>query len=535
MNFKSQLIIFLVIANLLFVFANIPLIRLYIHTPASFYFPLVHHEQVDYYLYLSTIRQSMEGSWNTAAVYTSEPTESSYLYIFLVLVGKAAYLFRLSAPVAYHIARIVAMELIFVSLFSLSWILLPSIWAMAAGLIALTISVPPAFLLDALQIPRPAWWVDHLDMITHLNLLPHHAAGTALLLVTIIAIFKKYFPVASFLAFITALIFPPVGLVIVFGLPISACISELRHIIMHKSVDKKLILSVCLISVFALLGLLFLRQETHKGFPWSQWSEWDRHMWNRNAPGFNGEFIVGTGLFIWLSLPVVIRSFLGKSIHFHLIFISVWLLLPYILLPFTDLLNIGRIRVVYMAQFVPLGICITLLIRQIFIRIKTRNMKILYISLTIILLFIFNIIPNASFVSKIFEPAIWQPGINTYIPLDVLNSMYYFRTLSIGNPVVLADFAVGNMLPTFAPVKSYFGHWTQTEDYDRKAYQMVRFYSGAMSRQQAVHFLKEGRIQYIYWGNAERSYKGDITSYHLQMEEVYNRNGIQIYKLDQFL
>ena len=61
----------------------------------------------------------MEGSWTTPQLFSTEPAKNSNLFIFFIIIGKFASLFHLSQWTAYHLTRIVSMELYFIGIYLL--------------------------------------------------------------------------------------------------------------------------------------------------------------------------------------------------------------------------------------------------------------------------------------------------------------------------------------------------------------------------------------------------------------------------------
>lgn len=540
---KTPFYIFLLVANVFFLITNIFLILTILDTPANTYFPLIHHEQVDYYLYLAAIRESREGSWETSAFYTSESAQGSLLYISFILFGKIAAILNLSPEITYHIMRILAMELIFIFIYVLCNQLLGKKWSIWAACLSLFASVPAAEILSYFSIQSPQWWTDNLSAYARMNLLPHHAMGTVLMLISIVTFIKhlkqhkKYlYAISIITSFAASIMFPPAGIVFVFGLPLALTVYQFQKYIQHKKIAVLFTIKITILVISAAMAIFLLNFQTQKGFPWSQWRTWDMDMWNNNVINFNRDFLIGGGLTLAFSMPFIISILLSSASSFFYIFIAIWAVLPYLLLPFTDLLGIGRIRVVYMNNFIPLSIIFIYGVKVFSRHITEKGKRVSFYIFTAFIFILLNLTSTVSFfVLQFQQKTNADAGMNTYIPQSVFQSMKFFDKKEFENTVTLSDFAVGNMLPAFARAKSYFGHWTQTKDYNQKAFFMTKFYSGKMSPAEAENFIKEGRIDYIYYGSKEKSYKGNIASYKLPLKEMYNQDDIEIYEVGQFL
>lgn len=545
MKVKLSLFSFLLVGNLLFLIANIPLFLKAVLTPQNTIFAFVHHEQVDYYLYLSAIRAGMAGTWFTPAVYTSEATVNSLLYFFWLIVGHLTGFFNMTPIIAYHLTRIFSVELMLVGIYLICQIVVGRQWAFWAAAVGF-LSTVPYFMTNRqlfnISVPTPWWSI--VDPLSRVDYLPHHAFGLALFFITIYLIFRfinnrktKYIIGATLTSFITGFIFPPPSLATVLGLPLTVVIQQVKAWKEKQRPDVRYIMFLMLPVVAALLSLYVIRQETLKGFPWSQWSTWDKGMWNK-VPNFNRDMVLTGGFLLLISLPTIFTTiFTEKKSEY--VFISLWAVLPYLLLPFTDLLNIGRIRLAYMGNFLPLGIIAVITIRKLnqYLQQRLKFTRLLPVCLIVYL----GVSLPISYSFMVENLAFWKNdrnnySFNTYIPTPVFVSMKFMEKQVIPyQQVILADFSVGNMLPAFAPVKSYFGHWTQTKDYWEKAKNMENFYMGRMDNNEANEFLEKGNISYIYLGPMERKFGGDIGKYNLALSEIYNYNGVKIFKVESRL
>ncbi|MBI3955360.1 hypothetical protein HY338_02865, partial [Candidatus Gottesmanbacteria bacterium] len=374
--------LYILLTNIILLVINIPLAIMYLKAPTGTFFPLIHQTHIDYYLYLSAIRESLQGAWMIPALFTSEPTQTSLLYVFFIFLGKVAYIFHLTPISVYHLARVISIEFILIGIYLINSKYLEKKWVFWGSLAGLLSTVPPNWLLQKLNIVSPLWW-NGLNVAGRLYLLPHHAFGIACLLFSVnyLLIYlesksQKYVLFAGFLSFLSAISFPPAGLVLVLGIPISIGLYLLRNIRALPKKPANNIISLVLITLLAVLGLLILRQETLKGFPWSQWKDWDLQEWNKNPPIFNRDYFIGSGLLFIISIMSSVKLWI-KERSLKWIFLSVWAFLPYFLLPFTDLIGIGRIRVTFMANYVPMGIIGVLLVKHLVEKNKNRISKII--------------------------------------------------------------------------------------------------------------------------------------------------------------
>lgn len=597
MTSRFGFIIFFFLANVIFFLTNLNMCYMWRGAPPNTYYPFVHGGHADYYLYLSTIRESKEGAWTTPALFTSEPASRSFWYIYFIALGKMAAIFSISPVAAYHLGRFISIEYLIVSIYFVCKVVLGrhlAFWGALAGFFS---TVPPLMLFPSIFPPQviPSYWVS-FDPSGRMDYLPHHAFGIANLFATLSCLFtylkekkQKYLYLGLFGSFAQGLLFPPAALAITVGFPLSlgiylfhtrvsrvlplACpklrfkgdlftvanlspkkpneasfgipslaspalgciMRNLYHKLIRKAVsrfnraDEARVVAPFVFGVLlTLITLLIMRHEASKGFPWSQWQAWDVGLWNDLGP-VNQHIILAGGLTLLISLPAVL-AILTQGVRLELIFVAVWAILPYLLLPFTNMIGISRIRVAYMGNFVPLGILSVLTVKMLGETLKKKiNLKVFYG--VIFALFLFLSLPVTIYYLRARINYVPVGFVNLHIPVSVVKSMDYMAKNTKPYSVVLGMDYIGNMLPAFIRVKSYYGHVTQTRDYGAKTPVVEKFYSGKMTPTEALDFIRNGKIDYIYTGPIERSLGGDLGKYNLPTYEVYNQEGIVIYKM----
>lgn len=535
MKLERGLIMFLLAANCTMLAANWPTLRGYWNAPAGVTFSFVHMTDIDYYLYLSTIRQGADGAWETRAVYTSEPTKPSIFYLFYLAVGHIAKFFHISPIAAYHVSHILSQEMLFVGVYILVREMVGVRWAILAALIGFFTSVPPIMYIRALWpvFSGSRWW-DNLDPLFRADYLPHHAFGTALTMISLWGCIKltkafrwKWLGIAVVSAIATALVYSPPALVLALALPLACGIEQLHRLRAHKRIEIRKVAAFGLVSLAVVLTLVVMRSQTDKGFPWSQWRVWDMSMWNNNVSFFNRQFFWGLGIMIIFALPYAVGTMIRGG-DFPTILSATWFLLPLVLLFYADLLGVGRIRLGNIGQFVPMGVLAVKTLQWVYSYANGSRQKqlILY---GFLLVFVVTTVPSSLFFlrGRLTNP---PGGTNVNIPYGEIRAFGYVRDHIPAGSVVLASFSASNMLPAFAPVVSYWGHWTQTKDFDRKSYEAENFFRGSLGPEYALAFLRQRGIGYIYI-EADARAMGDITGYHLPVERIYDADGIAIYKL----
>ena len=198
-------------------------------------------------------------------------------------------------------------------------------------------------------------------------------------------------------------------------------------------------------------------------------------MWNSNA-FVDRDILVGGGILLFISLPVIFY-FLTSSSSYVYIFLSIWAILPYILLLFSNMLGIGKIRVIAFSNFLPLSILSLITIEAVTKKISKPNLHRPLFASTFII-FILLSIPTTYFFykSKIDEPHV--PYVNINIPQSVVQSIEFIKKNVHPYSRVMSLDYIGGMLPAFVNVKSYLGHPTLTIYYAEKMFLVNKFFGG---------------------------------------------------------
>ena len=105
------------------------------------------------------------------------------------------------------------------------------------------------------------------------------------------------------------------------------------------------------------------------------------------------------------------------------------------------------------------------------------------------------------------------------------------------NRAVLSWPKVGNYGPRETGRHFYIGHWAETLHPGRKLEATQRFYSGAMSQNEALAWLRENHIGYVIEGFYERAFAQAnawlLPSQRLPLQRIFNENGTAVYAVPQ--
>ncbi|OGY48810.1 MAG: hypothetical protein A3D39_03330 [Candidatus Buchananbacteria bacterium RIFCSPHIGHO2_02_FULL_39_17] len=151
--------------------------------------------------------------------------------------------------------------------------------------------------------------------------------------------------------------------------------------------------------------------------------------------------------------------------------------------------------------------------------------------------FIFGVIAGLIFLpSTIFVLAadlmVYEQGRElSYLDLDIYQSFLWLKDNVAPSSIILSAVKTGNVLPAYALRTSYVGHAVETPGYIDKKKEVNDFFANRLSRERELEFLRERRINYIFYGDEEKKigdYQPTVKDY---LKEVYQRAGVGIYQV----
>jgi hypothetical protein len=325
-----------------------------------------------------------------------------------------------------------------------------------------------------------------------MDALPHHVLGNALFFITLILFFshrltlkKTHLFLLASLTTLQGIIFPPSLFPYVFGLPITYLLYGIFLLSRRRpvSISRQQVIKSVVVLAACVLPILLNKYQTSLGFPWTQWINWEVTRWNFMETDFLKALILSFGILPILCIPAVIR--IVRSPSFQNLFLVVWSILPLLLYPFANILNIGRVRLVQTAPFVPFAILSAYSICQAFEhRKRLQTLLFAFILLSSIPVSLFILWIGATDALHVL------PYRNLYIRSAVWNMIDVLKMNSNTHSIVLSDQSLGNMIPAYVPVISYFGHANQTMYLDRKQDEVRVFYTQRYSSQWAQDFCE---------------------------------------------
>jgi hypothetical protein len=364
--------------------------------------------------------------------------------------------------------------------------------------------------------------------------MPHYLFSWSLICLATVAL-KKYLdddgPIWLSLI-IPAVLFgglflPSVGLPFVTGIPFIWLFGVIRdYFRSHRlKLRVKTTIGMLLIVISAVIPLFFTWREKFNGFPWVDWYRFEINTWNSSAKNFNLEMILAWGVMPILSIPSIIKSFrYNRSIDMYL---SVWALIGYILLPVATPLSISKYRLISMAPFIPFSLLAAKSLRELSHPLLSRKLKTMIVGLIII-----SFITSSSYILYHITLAarIYPVYSNVYLPSDMWRMIKYIRKNIPQKSIFVSDWVGGNLIPGFAPVVAFTGHPVHTMNFYTKTSLYTSFYSGIMTASEARSFLDRYRIEYVVYGPAEEKIGPAVTTYPFLIP-IFREGNYTLYRI----
>ena len=119
-----------------------------------------------------------------------------------------------------------------------------------------------------------------------------------------------------------------------------------------------------------------------------------------------------------------------------------------------------------------------------------------------------------------------------YINRDIYGGLLWLKERAAGEDIILSSAISGNIIPAFTGRKVYIGHGHQTTDWYAKFYASELFFFGNNSADSKKNsWLKEQGIDYVFFGDKERSFGGFEPSSKPYLSPVYSSEHLIIYRV----
>jgi hypothetical protein len=515
----------LVLAAMLAITSLLPYLLAYLWSPPGHHFAGFFFIADDAATYLAKMRQGADGSWLWSDPYTSEPHGGVFLFSFYLLFGHLAAVLHLPLIAAYHLARITGAIALVLAADQLCRRLLPAefrrlalvlvVLASGTGFLAQALG-NPSFLgsrveaLD-LHLPEISGWYSILAI-------PHFAWATALIIAALLGLlriaeaptWRALALTSAALVALTAIhpqMIPVIGVIWVAYQAVLAAWGARPSI---RSLAAQAVPFLTTIPLLAYNAWILFRDPTI--------AEW-AHQWRHQAPG-------PVSLVVSLGLPLL-AAIAGMVIAWRrrdrgLALLMVWPPFVFALLYLPNIANIQR-RLLD-ALYVPIGILAALGIRTLTNRLRrARARRIEALLVTVCCLSSVIVLAIAlRFASGAFSEA--------YIGNDSWRAMQWLSAHHQPGDRALSSPGAGQLLPAWAGVPVYVGHYSETLDYFQKIHNVGEVLNPGEPEATVQAFLHDNGITLLYWGvdEAATGFRPSDQSY---LQLVHQDGKVAIYRV----
>jgi len=503
----------------------LPYLLAYLWTPPGHHFAGFFFIADDATTYLAKMREGADGAWLWNDPYTSEPHGGVFLFGFYLLFGHLAGLLHLPMIAAYHLAGITGAIALVLAAERLCRRLLPPdranlglvliVLGSGAGFLAQAVGNPAIFgsrveALD-LHLPELSGWYSILAI-------PHFVWATALIMVALLGLLRimvapGWRPLAltalSLIA-LTAIHPQMIPVLALIWVAYRALLLFWRQPPAWRALATEAAAFAATLPLLAYNAWILFRDPTI--------AEW-AHQWRHQAPA-------PVSLALSLGLPLVL-AIIGMSVAWRrrdpgLALLLVWPPLVVALLYLPNVANIQR-RLLD-ALFVPIGMLAAVGLTSLTAGLRRARARRIQVILVTVCCFSSAIVLAIAlrFASGAFPEA--------YINNDAWQAMQWLSSHHQAGDRALSAPGAGQLLPAWAGVPVYVGHYSETLDYFQKI-RNVSAILGLDEPDSAVQdFLAANHVTVLYWGPDEAA-TGFQPDLHAYLHPIYRHGAVAIYRV----
>jgi hypothetical protein len=476
----------------------LPYLLAYLWAPPGHHFAGFFFIADDATTYLAKMRQGAEGSWLWNDPYTSEPHGGVFLFSFYLLFGHLSAVLHLPLIAVYHLAGISGAVALTIAVDRLCQRLLPPelrklglvlvILASGLGFLAQALGNPSLLgsrveALD-LHLPELSGWYSILAV-------PHFAWATALIVAALLGLLRiaelpSWRPVVVTSAAVLALtaihpqMIPVIGVIWIAYQGLLVAWGARPSV---RSLAAQAVPFLTTIPLLAYNAWILFRDPTI-----AEWAS----QWRHQAPG---PVSLALGLGLPLLAAVVGMVIVWRRRDRGLALMLVWPPLVIALLYLPNAANIQR-RLLD-ALYVPIGMLAAVGLSQLTMRLRRARARRVRAVLVAACCFSSVIVLAIAlrFASGAFAEA--------YIGDDTWQAMQWLSTHHQQNDRALSSPQAGQLLPAWAGVQVYVGHYSETLDYFQKIRKVGAVLKPGQPEATVRTFLQVNGITLLYWGPEE--------------------------------
>ncbi len=538
---KKEYKLIFIISAIIIILTTAPYLFGYFNAPAGHQYLAIHLAPSDLFVYESYISQAKGGNFLLENLFHNELPPEKNINVFWIAVGLFSKIFNLTPIIAFHLSRIFLIPICLICLYWLTAYFFQDILkrrivlllaVFSSGLGAVSSSFLQFFEYYDDNLGYYNWpldlWVPESHFFLTFYQSPHFIASF-ICLILIFLFFLLSFETNkikfSFLAGVIALFFfnfHPFFLVTFF----SVITVYLAAIFLLK--QKKRFLNglkhffvICFVSspsiLYHFLNFLFNPITQQKA--------------EQNLCKTTSMFltIISYGIPLFLATCAIYYLIKNKKIDNRNLFLIIWLTINFIII-YLPFLKFQR-RLVEGMQ-IPIAFLATIALFVIYNKLKEKKIlpffqnKLSFFCLMAILSIsnIYVILENGALAYK-QHPAF-------YIPNENIEAMSWIKKNIDLNKTIISHPMIGNFMPAKANRRVYCGHWVETINYQEKRARAVWIFKGDNQDDQKKKFLRNSRIDYIFYSDYEKSL-GEFQPFEKDyLEKVYQNEKVEIYKVE---
>ena len=493
----------------------------------------------DGYSYLSKMKQGAEGLWLFQLPYTSETHTPAILYLFYLLLGKFSAVTGLSAPLVFHLARLLFDALLLAVIYY--FMALFTAWR-SVRRIAFLLIVFSGGLGWLLILLGQGNWLDSapIDLIspeayTFLILygFPHLALARTLMLLGLIALWKN--PEARILnAAVAGICWLGMGLLVPFYVAVAGAI-VLAGLIAEALVARQIIWRA--LGLAALAGLIAAPPLIYTFIIVALdpvWRVWADQLVILSPHPLH--YALGYALVGLLAVVGIVKTWKRRVVDPKLIG---WLIaVPFLIyVPFNSqrrLIESWQIPLAFSAAIGLVYVVLPAWSRSRMAKRLTQHRRYTARGLRSWLLAGILLLSATTYALMLVEQtariiARVELGFRDGAELAALRWLDARVTY---DDVVLSSYNTGNFLPAVVGAKAFLGHGPETAYSDEKRQLVRQFYAAGTPDEWRREFLRQWPITYVFFGPLEQKVGQFDPAQAAYLTLVYDRDGYRIYRVN---
>ena len=118
-----------------------------------------------------------------------------------------------------------------------------------------------------------------------------------------------------------------------------------------------------------------------------------------------------------------------------------------------------------------------------------------------------------------------------YLYKDELDAMGWLENNARPDDVVFSSLTTGQYVPALTGMHAYLAHWAQTLDFFTKSKNVDDFLQGSLDTERQMQILKDGSVDYVFWGPAEKAAGSEEALNLSVLKPVYTNPLVTIFRV----